>query len=113
MKLYSPEEIRLIVASRAEINDTIGVALDIDTDKAFLEIKIIFRFWPQYKTYVALPATIEPGHCALVALEMPDAWYRYLKREIRLTFGVRHLHNVNLRDNSKRIEKLLGLKCIN
>lgn len=63
MKLYSPEEIRLIVASRSEIEDTIGVALEVNTDKAFLEMKLIFRFWPQYKTYVAFPATIEPGLC--------------------------------------------------
>ncbi len=50
--------------------------------------------------------------CALVALEMPDAWFRYLKRELRKKLGVRHLHNINIKDNSRRIETLLGLQLI-
>lgn len=112
MHLYSAEEIKLIVSSRAPIEDMIGIALDADSGNEYLEIKLIFRFWPQFKTYIAYPATIEPEDCALVGMSMPDAWFRYLKRSLRKDFGVRHLHNVNLTDNSKRIGERLGLKLI-
>ena len=110
MVYYSAEEIKRIVASRAPIEDTVAVAVDVDTDREKLEIKLIFRFWPKYKTYIAYPVSLDVHDGVLIALSMPDAWFRYLKRELRKHFGVRHLHNVNLKDNSKRIEKLLGVK---
>ena len=112
MLFYSAEEIRLIVASRAPVDDTIAIAVDVDTDNEMLELKLIFRFWPKYKTYIAYPVSLNTHGGAFIALQMSDAWFRYLKRELRKKLGVRHLHNINLKDNTKRIEKLLGLQLI-
>lgn len=112
MKFYSVDEIRAIVASRAPTLDTIAVELEAETDIAHIKIKLLFEFWPQYRAYIALPIRYQQDGFELVALKMADEWRRYMKHELRKTFGVRHLHNVNIRDNSARIERLLGLQYV-
>jgi hypothetical protein len=116
MPSYTPEEVKKFVARRTSNDDAPNLALgfEIETKVVHFEIIIAFQFWPQFRTFVAYPMVIESdGIGAIVKVEMPNEWFRYLKRELRKTVGVCHFHNVNVRDNSKRIEKLLGLKCIN
>lgn len=71
MLFYSVEEIKLIVASRAPVDDTIAIAVDVDTDNEMLELKLIFRFWPKYKTYIAYPVSLIPTAVRLLRYQCP------------------------------------------
>jgi hypothetical protein len=112
MKFYSVDEIRAIVSSRAPTDDTIAVEVEAETETECIKLKLLFEFWPQYRTYIALPIVYEDDGFKLVEVRTSDHWYRYMKHDLRTTFGVRHLHNVNKKDNRKRVEQLLGLQYV-
>lgn len=112
---YTIEEVQRTVARRIPNDDTPNLALmfEVETHDVHFEIIVAFEFWPQFRTFVAYPMIMESEGCGvIVRAEMPDEWFRYLKHNLRKKIGVRHFHNVNLRDNSKRIEKFLGLKYV-
>ena len=113
MRVYTVDELRAIVSTRAVFHEPISMGFAAETDTKRVEMLLLFQFWPQYRSYIAQPIICRPdGVYFTVAIQLPDEWYRYVKRELRKTFGVRHLHNVNKRDNSARIELLLGLQYI-
>lgn len=112
MKEYGVADIRALVATRKETTDLVVLALEIETDTVHFLVTLLFRFWPQYKTYIAVPVDVSGDMVCSVALSMPDEWQRYLKRKIKHMFGVRHFHNVNPPQNQSRINALLGVTYI-
>lgn len=112
MKQYSVSDIRKLVASREETKDLVVMAIEVETDQVHFKVTLLFRFWAQYRTYLAIPVDVDGEMLCSVALIMPDEWRRYLRHEVRKMFGVRHLHNVNPPENQARIESLLGVTYI-
>ena len=112
MEVYSVSDIRKLVDSRKETKDLVVKTLEVETDQVHFRITLLFRFWAQYRTYLAIPVAVDGDMLCSVALIMPNEWRRYLRHEVRRMFGVRHLHNVNPPENQARIESFLGVTNI-
>ncbi len=112
-KVFSVDEIKAIVKTRTDQGETLAISFEAESATERIDLKLFFQYWPQYRTYIALPVVVhEDGDYCLVSIRLPEEWRRYMKHELRKTFGVRHLHNVNRRDNAKRIEHLLGVQYV-
>lgn len=115
MSAYTVEEVKKFVAQRQPNDEApnLSLAFEVETKEFHFEIIITFVFWAQYKTFIAYPMVIESdGIGCVVKVQMPNEWFRYLKRELRKKVGVRHFHKVNVRDNSDRVNKLIGLRTV-
>ena len=118
-KLGNEQIIRNIVLSRTETKKTLIVNCHFKhftkRGTRLLDICFILEWWAQYRVYRAFPIdSIGTGfttwhYCALI---IPPEWYKVVKYHLRSNFQIHHVHGINQKDNSKRIDDLMGVQVI-
>lgn len=112
--------VRSIVMSRTETNKVMLVNCTIEhTVKGkvnLFEMWFAIEWWQQYRVYRALPVEqVEIDKSTrwhYGRYEIPSAWFCWVRRYFRTQFNVRHVHNLNSKNNAKRVNRLLGLQEI-
>lgn len=109
MPAIAPHELKKIIQKRVVLEEAVYVKVPLPND-AVLMLQV--RWWEQFRTYQAVPVSKLEDRPYLVRLTMDDRWFRFIKRNLRVKYGVRHVSNINPKNNERRIEQLLGVQRV-
>ncbi len=109
MPSVTPEDLKKIITQRIKLQDEAYVTVPLP-DQNSLMFQV--RWWGQYRTYQAIPVVPAGDSWFIALINMDETWFRYIKRKLRATYGVRHVANINQKDNAQRVEQLLGVRSV-
>lgn len=108
-------KVRNLVLFRQYVTEPLFIQVSVpnkeNTRKIIVDFVLVW--WGWRREYIANPIKLTNNVFHYIeSMDISDASARYLKRFLRVHFGIRHVRIRTRRDNAVKIEKLLKLQTV-